>query len=99
MYYMGCGTEVKMTATPIEERRHIWRKFKACKNLDAYNDTAVYRVALIQPRGRSLVVTHRTADVQVTPDIPVTIGLVPVENSSSISGSHAAMYVVNTCVS
>ena len=88
-----------MTATPIEERRHIWRKFKACKNLDAYNDTAVYRVALIQPRGRSLVVTHRTADVQVTSDRPVTLGLVPVEISTSISGIHVATYVVNTYVS
>ena len=60
---------------------------------------AVYHVALIQPRGISLVVTHRTADIQVTLDIPVTLGLVPVELSTSISDSHAAMYVVNVCIS
>ena len=39
---------------------------------------AVYRVALIQSRGSSLVVTHHTADVRVTSDRPVTRGLVPV---------------------
>ena len=50
----------------------------------------VYCVDLIQTRGRSLVVTHRTADVRVTSDTPVTPGLVPVELSTSISGSHAA---------
>ena len=33
---------------------------------------AVYCVALIQPRGISLVVTHRTADVQVSSDRTVT---------------------------
>ena len=61
--------------------------------------SAVYRVALIQTRGSSLVVTHRTADGQVTLDRTVTLGLVPVELSTSISGSHAATYIVNACVS
>ena len=61
--------------------------------------SVVYRVALKQPRVISLVVTHRTADIQVTLDRPVTIGLVPVELSTSISGSRAAMYVVNAYVS
>ena len=57
---------------------------------------AVYRVALIQSRGSSLVVTHRTADVRLTSDRSVTLGLVSVELSTSISGIHAATYVVNT---
>ena len=61
--------------------------------------SAVYRVALIQSRGSPPVVTHRTAEVRVTSDIPVTLGLVPVELLTSISGIHAAMYVVNSCVS
>ena len=61
--------------------------------------SAVYRVVLKQPRGISLVVTHCTADVRVTSHIPVTLGLVPVEPSTSISGSHSATYVVNSCVS
>ena len=56
--------------------------------------TAVYRVALKQPRGSYLVVTDRTAEVRLTLDIPVTLGLVPVEISTSISSSHAATYVV-----
>ena len=59
----------------------------------------VYRVALIQPRGSSLVVTHCTADVRVTSDRSVMLGLVPVELSTSIYGIHAAKYVVNTYVS
>ena len=59
---------------------------------------AVYRVALIQPSGSSLVGTHRTADVRVMPDRTVTLVLVPVELSTSISGSHTATYVVNTYV-
>ena len=53
--------------------------------------SAVYPVALIQSRGISIVVTHRTEDIRVTSDRPVTLGLVPVELSTSISGSHAAM--------
>ena len=60
---------------------------------------AVYRVSLIQSRGSSLVVTHHMADVRVTSDRPVTRGLVPVEISTSISDSHAAMYAVIACVS
>ena len=61
--------------------------------------TAVCRLALKQTRGSFPVVTHRTADVQVTSDRPVTLGLVPFEISTSISGSHDATYVVNTYVS
>ena len=61
--------------------------------------SAVHRVDLIKSRVSSLVVTHHMAGVRVKSGIPVTIGLVSVEISSSISGSHAAMYVVNTCVS
>ena len=60
--------------------------------------SAVYRVAFIQPRGSSLVVTHHTADVRVTSDIPGTLGLVPVELSTSISVSHANTYVVKPYV-
>ena len=60
---------------------------------------AVYRVSLIQSRGSSLVVTYCTTDVRVTSDRPATLGLVSVELSTSISGSHAATYVVNACVS
>ena len=60
--------------------------------------SAVYRVALIQYRGSSLVVTQLMADVQVTLDRLVTLGLVEVELSSSISGSHDATYVLNACV-
>ena len=56
---------------------------------------AVYPVALIQSRGSLLVITPRTADVRVMSDRPVTQTLVPVELSTSISSSHAAMYVVN----
>ena len=59
----------------------------------------VYHVALIQSRGRSLVVTHRTTDVRVTLDRPVTRGSVSVELSTSISVSHAATYVVSACIS
>ena len=51
---------------------------------------AVYFVALIQPRGSSLVVTHHTTDFRVTQKNPVILGVVPVELSTSISGSHAA---------
>ena len=61
--------------------------------------SAVYRVALIQSTGISLVVTHHTAEVQVISDRPVTLSLVPVELSTSMSGSHAARYIVNACVS
>ena len=61
--------------------------------------SAVYRVALKQCRGSSLVVTHCTADVPLTSDRPFTLGLVLVELSISISGSHAATYVVNAYVS
>ena len=63
------------------------------------SDCAVYRVALIKPRFSSLSVTHLTADVQLTSNIPFTLVLVPVELSTSISVSHAAMYVVNSYVS
>ena len=61
--------------------------------------SAVYRVALKQTSSSSLVVNHRTAEVQVTSDRTVTLVLLPVEVSTSISGIHAAMYVVNTYVS
>ena len=61
--------------------------------------SAVDRVALKQPRGSSIVVTHRTLDIRVTSYIPVTLGLVPVEISTSISDIHATTYVVNSCVS
>ena len=64
-----------------------------------YGSYAVYRVALKQPRGIPLVVNHRPVDVQVTSDRTVTLFIVPVEISTSISGSHSAMYVVNTYVS
>ena len=60
---------------------------------------AVYRVALKQPSGSSLVVNHCTADIRVTSDRTVTLVLVQVELSTSISGSHAATYLVNTYVS
>ena len=46
-------------------------------------------------RPSSLVVTNCTADVRVTPDRLVTLGLLPVELSTGISGSHAATYRVN----
>ena len=59
---------------------------------------AVYHISLNKPRGSSLVVTHRTEDVRVTLDRPVTLGLSPVELSTSIYGSHAVTYVVNTYV-
>ena len=52
--------------------------------------SAVYRVALIQSRGSSLVFTHCMADILVMSDIPVTLGLVPVELSTIISSSHVA---------
>ena len=61
--------------------------------------SAVYCVALKQPRVRSLVVTQCMADVRVMSDIPVTLGLVPVELSTSISGSHAATYIINAYIS
>ena len=60
--------------------------------------SAVYRVALKQPRVSYLVVTHFTADVRLMSDRPVTLGLVPVELSTSISVSHAATYVVNAYI-
>ena len=60
--------------------------------------SAVYRLAWKQPRGISLVVTHRTADIRVTPGIPLTLGLFPVELSTGVSGKHVATYVVNTYV-
>ena len=60
---------------------------------------AVYRVSFIKPRGSYLVFTHHTEDVRVTSDIPVILGLVPVELSTGISGSHAATYVVSAYVS
>ena len=60
---------------------------------------AVYCVVWIQPRVSSLVVTHRTSEIRVMPDRPFTLGLVPLEISTSISGSHPATYVVNACVS
>ena len=60
---------------------------------------AVYHVALIQHIGSSLVVTHCMVYVRVILDRPVALGLVPVEISTSISGSHADMYVVTAYVS
>ena len=60
---------------------------------------SVYPVALIQPGGSSIVVTHRKSDIRVTSYIQITLGLVPVELSTSISVSHAATYVINTYVS
>ena len=57
---------------------------------------AVYRVALVHPRGSYIVVTHITAGVQVTSDRPVTLGLVQVKLSSILSGSHAATYAATT---
>ena len=68
------------------------------RDLFAYKP-AVYRVSMIHPRGRSLLVTHCTLDALVTSDRPVTLGLVPVELSASISDIHAATYVVNAYVS
>ena len=59
----------------------------------------VYCVALKQTRVSSLVVTNRTADVRVTSERKVRLGLVPVELSTSISDSHAATYVVNAYTS
>ena len=61
--------------------------------------SVVYRVALKQPRGGSLIVTHRTAEVLVRTERPVTLGLVPVEISTITTGSHAATYLVNAYVS
>ena len=60
---------------------------------------AVYRVSLKQPRGSSLVANHSTADVWVTLDRTVKLVLVPVELSTSISGSHDTTYVVNAYLS
>ena len=59
---------------------------------------AVYHAALNQPSGRSLVGNHYTEEVQIILDRKVTIFLVPVELSTSISGSHTATYVVNAYV-
>ena len=59
---------------------------------------AVYRVALNQPSGSSLVGYHRTADIRVILDIPVTLVLVPVDLQTSISGIHTATYIENTHV-
>ena len=64
-----------------------------------YRKNAVYHVALIQPRVSCLAVTHCTADVRVTLDRPVMLCLVPVELSTSIYSSHAALYIVNTYIS
>ena len=47
-------------------------------------DSEVHLVALKQPRVRYLVVDNCTADIQVTPDIPVRLGIVPFELSTSI---------------
>ena len=81
-------------------------KFVLCIHDDLFNliflffkRNSVYRVALKQSRGSSRVVTHRTADVRVTSDRPVTLGLVPVELSTSIYDSHAVTYLLNTYVS
>ena len=46
--------------------------------------------SLEKPRGRSIVVTNHTADVRIMSDRPATLGLVPVELSTSIYGSHTA---------
>ena len=59
-----------------------------------YRVCAVYHVAMKQPSGSFLVVNICTADVRLTSDRIVTVFLVLVELSSSISGSHAAIYVV-----
>ena len=59
----------------------------------------VYCVVWIQPRVSSLVVTHRTSDFRVTSDRPVKLGLVPVELSTSLSGSHSTTYIVNAYTS
>ena len=67
-----------------------------------YNEgigTALYDVALKQSRGSSLVVTHHLADIRVMLDRTVTRGIVPVELSTIISGSHDDTYVVNACIS
>ena len=68
-------------------------------NLYRYHNNAVYHIALKQPIGIYLVVNHHTADVQVVSDRPLTLGLVPVELSTSISGSHPPTHVVNAYVS
>ena len=60
--------------------------------------SVVYREVLIQSRGSSVVFTYRKADVRGTPYRQVTLGIVPFELSISISGIHAATYVVNVCV-
>ena len=60
--------------------------------------SAVYRVALKQPIGSSLVVNNFTAYVRVTSERTVVLVLVPVELSTSISGRHVATYVVNAYV-
>ena len=62
------------------------------------NRSAVYRVALKQPSGSSLVVNHRTSDVQITSDKTVTLVLVPVEISTSIYGIHTDTYIVNAYI-
>ena len=61
--------------------------------------TTVYPLDLKQPSAIYLVVNHCKVDVQVTLDITVTLILVPVELSTSISGSHDATHVVNVYVS
>ena len=61
--------------------------------------SSVYHVGLKQPRGSSIFVNHRNADVQVTLDRTVTLFLVPVEILTSISGSHAATYIVYAYIS
>ena len=60
---------------------------------------AVYRVALIQSRDISLVVTHHTVSVRLLSDRPVTRFLVPFELSTIISDVNVATYVVKACVS
>ena len=71
----------------------------AADEVDADVVSVLYCIALKQPRNISLVVTHCTVDVRVTSDRPVSLGLVPVELSNSISGIHAATYVVNSYIS
>ena len=58
--------------------------------------SAVYRVALNQPSGSSLVGNNHIADVRVTSDRIVTLVLVPVERSTSIYDIFTATYIVNT---
>ena len=89
-----CGLwnrDQKHTRSHIQKNILTWTR--------KYDGVVVYCADLKQSRGNSLPVTHRTSDIRVTSDIPVTLGLVQVELSTIISGSHAATYVVNACVS